>query len=117
MLHDIEALAVLLNEIHHLFPHKYKYGYGNKLQMLVSDMVECYHKSQRLVDFNDRSKALQTLLVDIDTIYSLLEIMASLLTLEDDKLYLIYRHMDKIAKQTKGLSKYFAETARTGLPH
>ena len=111
LLHDTEALAVLLDDIQNDFTHRYKYGYGYKIQKLLSEMLECYHASQTYTDFNRRSEVLQDFLVKLDSINSILEILASRCGLPDSKLNLIYRQTDKIAKQTKGLRKYFAEMA------
>jgi len=108
LLQDIEALAKLLDESQKWYPHRYKYGYGYRIQNLVADMIECYHFSQIHTDFNRRADVLQRLLIKLDSIYSLLEIIASIGGFPDDKLNQIYRLMDGIAKQTKGLKAYFA---------
>lgn len=111
LLNDTEALAVLLDDIQNDFTHRYKYGYGYRIQNLISDMLECYHASQTLTDFNHRAMKLQQFLVKLDTINSILELLASRCGLPDSKLNLIYRQTDKIAKQTKGLRKYFVDVA------
>ena len=111
LLNDIEVLAVLLDDVQNDFTHRYKYGYGYRIQNLIADMLECYHASQTLVDFNQRAIKLQMALYKLDTINSILELLASRCGLPDNKINLIYRQTDKIAKQTKGLRKYFAELA------
>lgn len=111
LLNDTKALAALLDDIQNDFTHRYKYGYGYRIQNLISDMLECYHASQTLTDFNHRALKLQQFLYKLDTINSILELLASRCGLPDNKLNLIYRQTDKIAKQTKGLRKYFADVA------
>lgn len=106
---DIEALGRLLNDV--FITHRYKYGYGYKIQKLVAEIIECYHGSQIYTDFNKRSEVLQDILVKLDSISSILEILSSSCGIYDDELNLIYRHMGKIAKQTNGLRKYFVQVA------
>ena len=106
---DVEALGRLLNDV--FITHRYKFGYGYKIQLLVSEIIECYHGSQLYTDFNKRSEVLQDILVKLDSISSILEILSGSRGIYDDELNIIYRHMDKIAKQTNGLRKYFAQIA------
>ena len=111
LLLDTEALAVMLDDLQNYYTHRYKYGYGNDIQHLLKDMLECYHASQILVDFNQRSLKLQVFLYKLDTLFSLLELLSVKCGLPDDKLNLIYRQTDKIAKHVKGLRSYFASQA------
>jgi hypothetical protein len=111
VLDDTRQLAKMLDELQDSFDHKHKYGWGNDLQHLTADMLLCLRRSQTYTDFHKRANVLEEFLADLDTVQDLLGLIAACCAVPRNKLELVFRKMDEVTPQIKGLRSYFARVA------